>query len=190
MSAAVKAHLHELDVRMSALARLRERVTAVSAAIDGPDGLADEELLGVLAGMNEVDAGLVRRLTLLVYDDIEATHDFLVTVFGFGPGRLTRDEAGTVIHGEVHVGDGVVWMHPSSPAHRLASPAELWAGTHCMAVFVDDVDEHHARAAAAGAEIVAAPRDMSYGVREYDAHDVEGGLWSFMTPLERKADDE
>jgi uncharacterized glyoxalase superfamily protein PhnB len=57
-----------------------------------------------------------------------------------------------------------------------------------MAVMVDDVDAHHARAVAAGAEVVGEPRDESYGYREYDARDLEGGLWSFMSPLEGAGD--
>jgi uncharacterized glyoxalase superfamily protein PhnB len=183
MATAVQAHLGELDERLAALGRLRERVTAAAEAMSGTVEGEEERLLDLLAAMTEVDAGLVRRLTLLVYDDIEAAHDFLVTVFGFGPGTLTRDDIGAVVHGEVHVGDGVVWMHPASPVHRLASPASLGASSHCMAVFVDDVDEHHRRAFDAGAEVVSPPRDMPYGVREYDVRDHEGGLWSFMASL-------
>jgi uncharacterized glyoxalase superfamily protein PhnB len=57
-----------------------------------------------------------------------------------------------------------------------------------MAVMVDDVDRHHERAVAAGATVVAAPRDMPYGVREYSARDLEGGLWSFMAPLGEEGD--
>jgi hypothetical protein len=38
----------------------------------------------------QVDHGLAQRLTLLVYNDIEAVHDHLVAVFGFGPGTMTR----------------------------------------------------------------------------------------------------
>jgi uncharacterized glyoxalase superfamily protein PhnB len=141
-----------------------------------------------MEGLGEMDPSVTQRLTLLVYDDIEAVHDHLVTVFGFGPGRLTRDENGRVVHGELHVGDGLVWLHPSSDEHGLASPASLGVATHCMAVMVDDVDAHHARAVAAGAEVVGAPRDEGYGYREYDARDLEGGLWSFMSPLEGEGD--
>jgi uncharacterized glyoxalase superfamily protein PhnB len=148
----------------------------------------DEELLDTLHELAQIDHGLAQRLTLLVYNDIEAVHDHLVAVFGFGPGAITRDESGTVIHGEMHVGDGVIWMHPPSDEYRLASPATLGASTHCMAVMVDDVDLHYEKALAAGATAVYAPRDMAYGVREYAARDLEGGLWSFMTPLNTQGD--
>jgi len=181
----VDRHLAVLDDRLAAIGRLRERVRAVSLSLHGDSSSTDTELLAVLEGMSDMDPGISQRLTLLVYDDIEAAHDHLVTVFGFGPGELTRDAGGRVVHGELHVGDGVVWLHPASEDHGLASPASLGATTHCMAVMVDDVDAHHARAVRAGADIVDAPRDMDYGVREYDARDMEGGLWSFMTTLDQ-----
>jgi uncharacterized glyoxalase superfamily protein PhnB len=141
----------------------------------------------MLHEMAEIDHGLTQRLTLLVYNDIEAVHDHLVAVFGFGPGTITRDESGRVVHGELHVGDGVIWMHPPSPERDLASPSSLGASTHCMAVMVDDVDRHYERAVAAGATVVYPPRDMEYGVREYDARDLEYGLWSFMRSLPTSA---
>jgi uncharacterized glyoxalase superfamily protein PhnB len=46
---------------------------------------------------------------------------------------------------------------------------------------VDDVDKHHDRAKAAGAEIVQPPTDQPYGSREYGARDSEGNVWSFGT---------
>jgi len=142
-----------------------------------------------MEGLGEMDPNITQRLTLLVYDDIGVVHDHLVTVFGFGPGRLSRDETGRVVYGQLHVGDGVVWLHPSSAEHGLVSPAGLGVSTHCMAVLVDDVDAHYARAVAAGADVVGEPRDESYGFREYDARDLEGGLWSFMSPLEGARDE-
>jgi len=51
-------------------------------------------------------------------------------------------------------------------------------------VYVEDVDAHHARAAAAGAEIAEEPHDEPYGERRYAAEDPEGHCWYFATPLE------
>jgi len=48
-------------------------------------------------------------------------------------------------------------------------------------VYVEDVDAHHARARAAGAEIVRPLQDTDYGSREYSVRDLEGHLWSFGT---------
>jgi uncharacterized glyoxalase superfamily protein PhnB len=46
-------------------------------------------------------------------------------------------------------------------------------------VIVDDVDAHFARASAAGAETIIAPRGESYGGRSYSVRDPEGHAWSF-----------
>ena len=187
---AVERHLAVLDERLSAMGRLRERIRAVGECLrEQPEDPDERELVEVMEGLGEMDPNITQRPTLLVYDDIGVVHDHLVTVFGFGPGRLSRDETGRVVYGELHVGDGVVWLHPSSAEHGLVSPAGLGVSTHCMAVLVDDVDAHYARAVAAGADVVGEPWDESYGFREYDARDLEGGLWSFMSPLEGARDE-
>jgi uncharacterized glyoxalase superfamily protein PhnB len=41
------------------------------------------------------------------------------------------------------------------------------------------VDEHYERALAAGAAILAAPKDQFYGARNYRAIDLEGHHWTF-----------
>ncbi len=148
---------------------------------------ADAELVGVLAGLSDPEAAITRRLTLLVYKDIEAAQRYLVDVFGFAAGELTRDDGGAVVHGEVYAGDGLIWMHRESEEYRLASPATVGRATHCMAVHVDDAAAHCQRARDAGAEIVYEPAEMPYGVLEYGVRDSEGGLWSFMQPLEEES---
>ena len=104
---------------------------------------------------------------------------------GFGPGTITRDESGRVVHGELHVGDGVIWMHPPSADYgnwrprRASAPAPTaWPSWSTMSTATTKGQ------LAAGATVVYPPRDMDYGVREYAARDLEGGLWSFMTPLD------
>lgn len=183
-----RRHLAGLDARQADLARQRERVRTVEARLLSGDLPRDEELLDLLAGLGD-EVTAVRRLTLLVYRDIEAAQRHLVDVFGLVAGDLTRDGEGRVMHGEVFAGDGVIWMHPESEEYRLASPMTSGTASHCMAVDVDDVDDHHARAIAAGAEVVYGPAEMPYGVREYAARDSEGGLWSFMQPLEPTAEE-
>jgi DNA-binding transcriptional MerR regulator/uncharacterized glyoxalase superfamily protein PhnB len=182
--AIARRHLADLDDRLAAVARERERVRAVEARLLGGAQPSDTELLDLLAGLGDEPVA-VRRLTLLVYRDLGAMQRWLVDVFGFGAGPLHRNPSGSkVVHAEVYVGDGVIWMHQESPHHRLASPATSGTASHCMAIDVDDVEAHYARTRAAGAEIAHEPMDMSYGVREYSVRDPEGGLWSFMQPLE------
>ena len=119
LSDTIGQHIGHVDQRLAALGRHRERmITVRESLVTGSP--TDEELLDILHDMTEIDHGLTQRLTLLVYDDIEAVHDHLVAMFGFGPGTITRDESGRV--------------------------------------------------------------------REYAARDLEGGLWSFMTPISPEGD--
>ncbi len=141
------------------------------------------DLLSVLEDMTMLETTLNRRIAILVYADIEAAFNYLTSVFGFGPGELTRDPEGNVVHGEIQVGDGECWLHTESEPFGLKSPNHLGGATGTMAVMVDDVDAHYRFSSGEGATIRYEPVDQPYGYREYSAVDLEGHLWSFMKPL-------
>jgi uncharacterized glyoxalase superfamily protein PhnB len=124
-----------------------------------------------------------RIIAVLAYEDIQAAHDFLVAAFGFEGVRVDRDDGGRAVHGEVRHGGEQVWLHRVTAEHGMASPRSLPAVSAGLVVIVDDVDAHHERARAAGAEIRYPPTDQPYGLREYGAVDLEGAQWSFATPL-------
>jgi DNA-binding transcriptional MerR regulator/uncharacterized glyoxalase superfamily protein PhnB len=184
LHASLGRHLADLDARIAAAERLRRRVADLLGRA-GAEAM-DEDLLDVLGGMSMLDRPdlVQRRISVVVYADIEAAYAFLVEVFGLGPGLLTRAPDGTAVHGEVQAGDGVIWLHPESPEHGMASPRTVGAVTSSVVVLVDDVDAHHRHAVARGARVVYPPIDQPYGYREYSARDLEDGLWSFMKPLE------
>ena len=127
-----------------------------------------------------------RIIPVLVYEDIEAGHDFLVTAFGLTAGRIDRDNEGQVVHGEVHVGSEVIWLHRVTGQHGLVSAHSQGAASGGLVVDVDDVDAHCQRARAAGASIAGSPVDQPYGRREYEARDRAGHRWWFGTPLSSK----
>jgi uncharacterized glyoxalase superfamily protein PhnB len=60
-----------------------------------------------------------------------------------------------------------------------AAPSQ--AGTFGAYVVTDEPDALHARAKAAGAEIITDPHDTDYGSRDFAARDPEGNRWSFGT---------
>ncbi|MGO9976902.1 MAG: VOC family protein [Solirubrobacteraceae bacterium] len=124
-----------------------------------------------------------RIIALLVYEDIQASHDFLVDAFGFRPGRIDRDDEGRVVHGEVFVDSEVIWLHRVTTEHQMVSPPSQAGASGGLAIVVDDVDAHYSRALAAGAQIDRPPVDQPYGRREYEARDLEGHRWWFGTPL-------
>ena len=180
---AMAGHLGDVERRLEVAGRLRGRLARLLTAAHADDPLPTDDLLELLEEMTMLDTTVQRRIAILVYADIEAAHDYLVRVFGLGPGQLTRDDDGNVVHGEVQAGDGVVWLHPESPAFQLASPRTLGAATSSVAVMVDDVDAHFRHAKEQGAAIDYEPCDQPYGYREYSARDSEGRMWSFMKPL-------
>lgn len=176
-------HVAMVDERVERQQRLRARLSALVERIAG-DADPSEDLLAILEETVMLQPALERRISILVYEDLHAAHDYLVRVFGLGPGELTRDDEGTVVHAVVHAGDGEVWLHRETDEFGLASPRRLGAATATIAVMVDDVDQHHQHAVAEGATIRYAPTDQPYGFREYGAVDLEGHLWSFMRELD------
>lgn len=183
LASLTRRHLADLDARLAGLARQRERVRSVEDRLLAGGQPAAPALLDLLRGMPDDETVPTRRITLLVYRDIAAAHDWLVRVFALAPGTLSTDGE-RVVHGEIHVGDGVVWLHREAPEHQMFSPLSTdGAITASLAVAVPDVDAHHERAAAAGAGIDYPPVDQPYGYREYSARDLEGHLWSFQTAL-------
>jgi DNA-binding transcriptional MerR regulator len=184
LRAAMATQLSDLEQRLQAGGRLRGRLAQLMGSMGPSDGPLTEDLLELLEEMVMLDATVQRRISILVYSDLESAYDSLVRDFGLGPGQLTRDDQGRVVHGELQAGDGVVWLHPESPEFGLASPRSLGAATASVAVMVDDVDAHFRHASEHGATIDYEPVDQPYGYREYSARDSEGGLWSFMKPLD------
>jgi uncharacterized glyoxalase superfamily protein PhnB len=125
-----------------------------------------------------------RIIPVLVYEDIEAGHDYLVETFGFTSGGLHRLDDGTVVHGEVVLGDAVVWLHAVTSEHQMESPRHHTSSHGGLSVHIPDVDAHYEKSRAAGAHIDSEPTDKEYGLREYGARDLEGHRWWFATPLD------
>ena len=194
LRAALSRHLTDLDARLETARSLRSQVAGLLSQ-PPEDGAWSEHgytaLVDVLGGMSELDRPelVQRRISLMVYADLAAAYSFLVEVFGLGPGTLTRSPDGAAVHAEVQAGDGVIWLHPEQPEHGLASPSTVGAVTGSVVVMVDDVDAHFRHTSECGAEIVYEPVDQPYGYREYSARDPEGGLWSFMKPLDPSSSD-
>ena len=118
----------------------------------------------------------------LRYADARAAVDWLCDAFGMERHSVFDAPDGTVAHAELRLGAGVLMLgQAKDDALGLRTPRELGAVTGGVYAYVADADAHHARAVAAGAEIVLPLREMSYGSREYTCRDPEGNLWSFGT---------
>jgi uncharacterized glyoxalase superfamily protein PhnB len=124
---------------------------------------------------------------MLAYADGPAAMDWLVAAFGFK--EVTRlVDGGRLSHGELETGSGLVMLATPTPAyegpraHREhCERARAWSEVPYIVdgvlVYVDDVDAHHRRAAAAGARVLTEPEGDP---RQYRVEDVEGHRWMFM----------
>jgi uncharacterized glyoxalase superfamily protein PhnB len=129
-----------------------------------------------------VPEGYTRINAYMLYADCNAAIAFLTEVFGFEEEtseRYCADDGTTILHtAMVHGGERVMLGHPGGD---YTGPNARGGPTVHVYCYVDDVDAHHARAVAAGAEIVQALQDAHYGDRRYGARDPEGHEWWFAT---------
>jgi uncharacterized glyoxalase superfamily protein PhnB len=111
------------------------------------------------------------------YADARAAAKFLVDAFGFTLGEVSEGPDGALAHAELTFDTGMIMIGQIGRPARERPAADDWR----VYVAVEDVDAHHDRAKAAGAEIVQDLTDQPYGSREYGARDSEGNVWSFGT---------
>ena len=125
----------------------------------------------------------------LRYADAPAAIDFLCAAFGFERHAVFANAADPHIidHAQLRLGKSLVMLSSAIPGeasdrYRWRTPAEAGGITMCVCAVIDDPDAHHARAKAAGAEIVTEPHDnLGYPGRSYNARDPEGNDWDFGT---------
>jgi PhnB protein len=113
----------------------------------------------------------------LLYEDLDASVDFLITAFGLEEQVRMPGPDGKTMHAELGAGPGVVMMGCPGPDYK--NPKHLGGATQLTYIYVEDVDAHCEKARAAGAKILREPADQFYGDRTYGAEDPEGHQWSF-----------
>ena len=120
----------------------------------------------------------------LRYVDAPSAIDWLEKAFVFKRQMVHSGADGKVAHAQLIFNGGVIMLGSyKEDVFRYRTPREAGGVTQAGYLYVADIDEHFARAKAAGAEIVVALRDTDYGSREYSARDLEGHLWHFGTYL-------
>lgn len=117
----------------------------------------------------------------LAYRDAPAAIRWLARAFGFRERLVVPGPDGRIEHAEMSLGDGVIMLGSAKAERSWMSPLDLPASNQAVFVYVEDVDAHHERAKAEGAEIIQPLEDTSYGSRGYSARDPEGHQWTFGT---------
>lgn len=118
----------------------------------------------------------------LLYEDADAAVDFLTRAFGFREVERVVG-AGAGVHVEMEIAAGGARIYLGSPGGGFRGPAKV-GRTSLLYILVDDVDAHHARAAAAGATVIEELVEM-FGDRRYGCRDPQGHEWSFASPVSR-----
>jgi uncharacterized glyoxalase superfamily protein PhnB len=123
--------------------------------------------------------------TAVRYRDVAAAVDWLCTAFGFEKQTVVAGENGAIDYAQLVCGRAMLMLAPvrDTPLDQLMKqPDEVGgAATQSCYLVVDDADAHHARAKAAGAEIVLELQDDDFGGRGYTCRDPEGHVWMFGT---------
>lgn len=115
-------------------------------------------------------------IPVLAYADLDAAVRWLNHAFGFIEHLRIGDH-----RAQLTLGAGVV-IAVQGAVQRGDGPEEstsAFSHNHSIMVRVPDVNAHHVRADAAGAQIVQLPTDHPYGERQYSAVDVGGHRWTF-----------
>jgi PhnB protein len=116
----------------------------------------------------------------IFYHDLLAALEWLARAFGFTEEMRTGTPSGGM-HGQMTFDGQRIMMGQGAQQWSMLSPREAGGATMGVFIYLNDVDAHHARAEAAGAEIVQPPHNESYG-RTYTARDLDGHPWFFTTP--------
>ena len=125
-------------------------------------------------------------ITGLRYHDAPAAIDWLCRAFGFERHLVVPGEQdGVIAHAQLRFGNGMVMLgsagkHGGAFDELMTTPREIGGrNTQSAYVIVEDPAAHHARALAAGAEIVLPLEKKDYGGSGYSCRDLEGHVWSF-----------
>jgi uncharacterized glyoxalase superfamily protein PhnB len=125
------------------------------------------------------------RSTVIIgqaYRNAPAAIEWLCKVLGFAKHSVYPRPDGTIMHGELTLGGGMVMLGSAKGNPWVKQPDEIGgAETRSAYLVVPNADEVYARAKSAGAEMLQEIKDEDYGGRGFTCRDPEGHIWSVGT---------
>jgi PhnB protein len=97
---------------------------------------------------------------------------------------------GSLMHGEITIGDSVVMLADEMPDMGIKSPESLGGAGVSIMLYVEDVDTAFARAIAAGGKELRPLADQFYGDRTGTLMDPYGHTWTIGTHTEDLSEEE
>jgi uncharacterized glyoxalase superfamily protein PhnB len=110
--------------------------------------------------------------------------EWLCRVFGFEKHAVYPGPNNTIMHAELTLGGGMIMLgsiSESGYSRLMKQPDEIGGAETGTSLIVRDADAVHARAKAAGAEMVFDIEDKPYGGRGFTCRDPEGHIWNVGT---------
>jgi uncharacterized glyoxalase superfamily protein PhnB len=125
---------------------------------------------------------------LIWCDEPRAAIEWLERAFGFEAVMIVGDDDGGVIHSELALGNGAIYVvgPPGVGAGGRGATPRGVGGRNTQTICVnltEGIDAHCERARKAGARIEREPADQPYGDRVYTCVDPEGHEWAFCQPV-------
>jgi PhnB protein len=129
--------------------------------------------------------GYPRVTPYLIVDGAAEAIDFYTSVLGASQrGDRMEMPDGKVGHAELALGDSLIMLADESPDMGAVGPRTVGGTPVTVHVYVEDVDNVHAKALAAGAKELNAVTDQFYGDRSGLFEDPWGHKWNVATHVE------
>ncbi len=97
---------------------------------------------------------------------------------------MSGPDGKTVMHGEIKIGNSIVFLAEEFPNMGCASPQALGNSPVTLCLYVEDCDAVFNQAVAAGAQVRMPLSDMFWGDRYGQVIDPFGHIWSIATHRE------
>ena len=121
----------------------------------------------------------------LIVDGAAEAIDFYTSVLGAAQrGDSMQAPDGKIGHAELSIGESVIMLADESPDMGAIGPRTVGGTPVTLHVYVEDVDNVHAKALAAGAKELNAVTDQFYGDRSGLFEDPWGHKWNVATHVE------
>ena len=104
LAPAVARHLSHTQNRAAIATRLCTRLATMAAELARQDNPSPEQLFSIMEEMTMLDGTIHSTTGMLVYDDVDAAHDYLVRVFGLASGHIEANQDGSTGYREVRAG--------------------------------------------------------------------------------------
>jgi PhnB protein len=126
----------------------------------------------------------------LIVRDAPAAIEFYKRIFGAEEVMRLAEPSGRIGHAELKLGAAMVMIAEEFPDRGVLSPLAFGGAGSFLHLHVSDVDDMTARAAEAGAKILAEPKTQFYGERSSKIQDPFGHVWMLGQHIEEVSPNE